>query len=66
MDIGYVSDCMKGMIKNSDMYVFESNYDVEMLRMGCYFWSIKRWILSDVGYVLNEDVVFVMVDVIGD
>lgn len=34
--------------------------------MGRYLWSIKWWILSDVGYVLNEDVVLVMIDVIGD
>lgn len=55
-DTGYVSDRMKGIISNADAYVFESNHDVSMLRMGKYPWSIKRRILSDVGHVCNEDV----------
>ena len=65
-DTGYVSDRMKGIIKNADVYVFESNHDVEMLRMGRYPWSIKRRILSDVGHVSNEDAALAMADVIGD
>ncbi len=65
-DTGYVSDRMKGIIENADVYVFESNHDVEMLRMGHYPWSIKRRILSDVGHVSNEDAALAMTDVIGD
>jgi phosphoribosyl 1,2-cyclic phosphodiesterase len=65
-DTGYVSDRMKGIIKNADVYVFESNHDVEMLRMCRYPWSIKRRILSDVGHVSNEDAALAMADVIGD
>lgn len=41
IDMGYVSDCMKGVIKGVNVFVFESNYDVEMFCMGCYLWSIK-------------------------
>lgn len=65
-DTGYVSDRMKGIISNADMYIFESNHDVEMLRMGRYPWSIKRRILSDVGHVSNEDAALAMADVIGE
>ncbi|MFD1734976.1 MBL fold metallo-hydrolase [Bacillus salitolerans] len=65
-DTGYVSDRMKGIIQNADAYVFESNHDVEMLRMGRYPWSIKRRILSDVGHVSNEDAALAMADVVGD
>ena len=65
-DTGYVSDRMKGTIKNADMYVFESNHDVDMLRMGKYPWNIKRRILSDVGHVSNEDAALAMADVIGE
>ncbi len=65
-DTGYVSDRMKGTIANADAYIFESNHDVEMLRMGRYPWSIKRRILSDVGHVSNEDAALAMDDVIGD
>ncbi|MBA2872875.1 phosphoribosyl 1,2-cyclic phosphodiesterase [Anoxybacillus calidus] len=65
-DTGYVSDRMKGIIKNADVFVFESNHDVEMLRMGHYPWNIKRRILSDVGHVSNEDAGLALADVIGD
>lgn len=65
-DTGYVSDRMKGIISNADSYVFESNHDVQMLRMGRYPWNIKRRILSDVGHVCNEDAAIAMSEVIGD
>ncbi|MEH7109161.1 MULTISPECIES: MBL fold metallo-hydrolase [Bacillaceae] len=65
-DTGYVSDRMKGIISNADVYVFESNHDVQMLRMGRYPWNIKRRILSDVGHVSNEDAALAMSDVVGD
>ena len=65
-DTGYVSDRMKGIINHADAFVFESNHDVDMLRMGHYPWSVKRRILSDVGHVSNEDAALAMTDVIGD
>lgn len=65
-DTGYVSERVKGIISNADMYVFESNHDVQMLRMGRYPWNIKRRILSDVGHVSNEDAALAMGDVAGD
>ncbi|RLQ93992.1 MBL fold metallo-hydrolase [Falsibacillus albus] len=65
-DTGYVSDRMRGTISNADAYVFESNHDVQMLRMGRYPWNIKRRILSDVGHVSNEDAAIAMSEVAGD
>ncbi|WP_251554434.1 MBL fold metallo-hydrolase [Neobacillus muris] len=65
-DTGYVSDRMKGIISNADTYIFESNHDVQMLRMGRYPWNIKRRILSDVGHVSNEDAALAIGDVVGD
>ncbi|MGL4523653.1 MAG: MBL fold metallo-hydrolase [Bacilli bacterium] len=65
-DTGYVSGRMKGAILESDYYIFESNHDVEMLRMGRYPWNVKRRILSDVGHVSNEDAALAMRDVIDD
>ncbi|MGN7178707.1 MBL fold metallo-hydrolase [Paenibacillus sp. FSL R5-0490] len=65
-DTGYVSDRMKGLISNAEAYVFESNHDVQMLRMGRYPWNIKRRILSDVGHVSNEDAALAMSEVAGD
>ena len=35
-DTGYVSDRMKGVIRHADVFVFESNHDVDMLRIGKY------------------------------
>lgn len=65
-DTGYVSDRMKGMIRDADAFIFESNHDTEMLRMGRYPWNVKRRILSDVGHVSNEDAALAMSEVIGD
>lgn len=65
-DTGYVSDRMKGHITNADAYLFESNHDVEMLRMGRYPWNVKRRILGDEGHVSNEDAGIAMSEVIGD
>ncbi|MFL6518314.1 MAG: MBL fold metallo-hydrolase [Bacillus sp. (in: firmicutes)] len=65
-DTGYVSDRMKGTISDADVYIFESNHDVQMLRMGRYPWNTKRRILSDVGHVSNEDAALAMSDVVGD
>lgn len=65
-DTGYVSERMKRTIEHADVFVFESNHDVEMLRMGSYPWSIKRRILSDVGHVSNEDAALALADVIGE
>ena len=65
-DTGYVSDRMKGIIRGADVFIFESNHDVEMLRMCRYPWNVKRRILSDVGHVSNEDAALAMADVIGD
>lgn len=63
-DTGYVSGLMKGYIEDSDVFVFESNHDVDMLRMCRYPWPTKQRILSDVGHVSNEDAAHAMNDVI--
>lgn len=65
-DTGYVSDRMKGIIKGSDAFMFESNHDVDMLRMCRYPWKTKQRILSDMGHVSNEDAGLAMTDVITD
>lgn len=54
-DLGYVSQKIKNKIKGSDAYIFESNHDVELVRMSSYPWSIKQRILSDIGHLSNED-----------
>ncbi|MDH6363574.1 phosphoribosyl 1,2-cyclic phosphodiesterase [Enterococcus sp. PF1-24] len=65
-DTGYCSDHLRGVVKNADAYLVESNHDLEMLRMGGYPWSLKQRILGDKGHLSNDDGALVMTDVLGD
>ena len=65
-DTGYCSDHVRGIIKNADAYLVESNHDIEMLRMGPYPWNLKQRILGDKGHLSNDDGALVMTDVLGD
>lgn len=63
-DLGYVSDKIKEKIVDSHAYIFESNHDVEMLRMCDYPWNIKRRILSDTGHLSNESCAEALCDIL--
>jgi phosphoribosyl 1,2-cyclic phosphodiesterase len=63
-DMGYVSERIKDTLSDSHVIVFESNHDVEMLRMSRYPWNIKRRILSDVGHLSNEAAGEALADII--
>ncbi|WP_326717450.1 MBL fold metallo-hydrolase [Vagococcus jeotgali] len=65
-DTGYCSDQVKGIIKNADAYLLESNHDPNMLRMGSYPWNTKQRILGDMGHLSNEDGALVATEIIGD
>lgn len=65
-DTGYVSDRMRGIISNADAYLFESNHDLEMLRMGRYPWNLKQRIIGDKGHLSNEDGALALTEIIGD
>ena len=65
-DTGYVSDHLRGVVKDADAYLVESNHDLEMLRMGKYPWNLKQRILGDRGHLSNEDGALVMTELIGD
>ncbi|MBM7552171.1 MBL fold metallo-hydrolase [Thalassobacillus pellis] len=65
-DLGYVSERIKKTVEDADAYIFESNHDVSMLRMGRYPWNIKRRILGDSGHVSNEDCALALTDIITD
>lgn len=54
-DTGWVNDYIKNKIKNSSLYLIESNHDVDMLKKGSYPWHLKRRILSQNGHLSNED-----------
>ncbi|GAK03410.1 Zn-dependent hydrolase [Geomicrobium sp. JCM 19037] len=63
-DMGYVSERIKGTLKEADALVFESNHDTNMLRMGKYPWNVKRRILGDRGHVSNEDSALALSEII--
>lgn len=54
-DLGYVNQRILDQVAGVDTLIWESNHDVEMLRMSTYPWNIKRRILSDMGHLSNED-----------
>ena len=54
-DLGYVDGAVIDHLSNCDGLFFESNHDVDMLRMGTYPWSLKRRILSRFGHLSNDD-----------
>lgn len=54
-DLGHYSDIVRKSIEDSDVLLFESNHDVEMLKFGPYPYNLKRRILSNVGHLSNED-----------
>ncbi|GEL66504.1 MBL fold metallo-hydrolase [Marinilactibacillus psychrotolerans] len=65
-DTGYVSDNMRDYVKNADAYLFESNHDLSMLRMGRYPWSLKQRIIGDKGHLSNEDGALALAEIVGD
>ncbi|RYL94226.1 MBL fold metallo-hydrolase [Sporolactobacillus sp. Y61] len=65
-DLGYVSDHIKGLIRDSDTYVIEANHDTEMLMMGRYPWSVKRRILGDTGHISNDESGIALTEVLGN
>lgn len=54
-DLGFVTDSVKKALAMSDVMVFESNHDVDMLRQGSYPWHLKRRIMSNRGHLSNVD-----------
>lgn len=59
-DTGWISTDMKNLMKDSQLYYIESNYDVDMLKNGYYPWVLKQRILSTRGHLSNENCAEVM------
>jgi phosphoribosyl 1,2-cyclic phosphodiesterase len=56
-DLGYVDPAVMQHLTNCDGLFFESNHDLDMLRMGTYPWSLKRRIMSRFGHLSNDDAI---------
>lgn len=54
-DTGFIDNTIKEKIKNSNIYLMESNHDVDMLREGSYPWNLKQRISSTKGHLSNCD-----------
>lgn len=54
-DLGFVTDTVKEALDNSDIIVFESNHDPDMLEKGAYPWHLKKRIMSNRGHLSNID-----------
>lgn len=53
-DLGVVTDEVRNAIIKSDVLLFESNHDIEMLKRGPYPPVLKVRILSDKGHISNN------------
>jgi phosphoribosyl 1,2-cyclic phosphodiesterase len=54
-DLGQVDRDVLRHLTDCDGLFFESNHDLDMLRMGTYPWSLKRRIMSRFGHLSNDD-----------
>lgn len=66
-DTGYINEKNFDIISNKNLYVFESNHDVEMLMNNSkYPHHTKIRILSDKGHLSNKDSAYYLTKLIGD
>lgn len=54
-DTGYINNKYHDILKNRNIYIFESNHDVEMLNNSSYPFHLRKRILSDKGHLSNYD-----------
>ena len=65
-DTGYIHVKNFSKLSNKNVYVFESNHDVRMLREGKYPYYLQQRILSDKGHLSNKDSAYYLSNFIGD
>ena len=53
-DTGYINRKILDKINNKDLYVIESNHDIEMLENGPYPYFLKQRVISDRGHLSND------------
>ena len=54
-DTGYINKKYFDILKNRDIYIMESNHDIELLNNSSYPFSTRQRILSDKGHLSNYD-----------
>lgn len=65
-DTGYVNRKYFELLKNRDIYLFESNHDIEMLLNGPYPKWLKTRVVGSYGHLSNKDSSFYLSKLIGE
>ena len=65
-DTGYIHKKYHSILSNKNLYIIESNHDVEKLMNGKYPYHLKQRILGSKGHLSNEDTSNYLSDFIGD
>jgi len=65
-DTGYIKSKYFNLLKNRDVYLLESNHDIEMLTHGPYPDWLKKRVLSDEGHLSNQAAGFYLSKLIGE
>jgi phosphoribosyl 1,2-cyclic phosphodiesterase len=53
-DLGYVPELVKQHTRGCHCLIFESNHDLEMLKVGPYPWYVKQRVMSRTGHLSNR------------
>jgi phosphoribosyl 1,2-cyclic phosphodiesterase len=53
-DLGYVPEVVKQRVRGCHCLIFESNHDLEMLKIGPYPWNVKQRVMSRHGHLSNN------------
>lgn len=53
-DLGYIPEIVKQHVRGCQGLIFESNHDLEMLRLGPYPWYVKQRVMSRHGHLSNH------------
>ena len=54
-DTGYINQKYFSLLENREVYIMESNHDIEMLNQGPYSFQLRQRILGDKGHLSNYD-----------
>jgi phosphoribosyl 1,2-cyclic phosphodiesterase len=53
-DLGYIPEVVKQRVRGCHCLVFESNHDLEMLKVGPYPWYVKQRVMGRHGHLSNH------------
>lgn len=65
-DTGYINERYYDVLSNKNLYIMESNHDIEMLNNGPYPYELRKRIYGDKGHLSNIDSSIYLSNFIGD